>query len=87
VSQPLAYRCQGTRAGAACSNRAKHWGAKGPRCGHCQRADDVATRDVEQRADAAAGLASALAAAGLAVDSVDVQLRKLRRLLREAARA
>jgi hypothetical protein len=86
VSQSLAYRCQGTRAGAACSNRAKHRSPAGARCGHCLRADEAKAREVEQRADAATELASALAAAGLAVDSVDVQLRKLRRLLREAAR-
>jgi hypothetical protein len=36
VSQPLAYRCQGTRAGTACSHRAKHWTSAGPRCGHCR---------------------------------------------------
>jgi hypothetical protein len=87
VSQPLAYRCQGTRAGSACSNRAKHRTPAGARCGHCLRTDEAKAHEVEQRATASTELASALAAAGLAVDSVDVQLRKLRRLLREAARA
>jgi hypothetical protein len=87
VSQPLAYRCQGGRAGAACSNRAKHRTPAGARCGHCLRADEAKASEAAQQADASVELARALAAAGLAVDSVDVQLRKLRRLLREAARA
>jgi hypothetical protein len=87
MSQPLAYRCQGTRAGAACSNRAKHRTPAGARCGHCLRADEAKAREATRQADAATELRCALAAAGRALDSLDVHARKLRRLLREAARA
>jgi hypothetical protein len=71
VSQPLAYRCQGTRAdGSRCTNRSNTWARAGHFCGlHVCRPkarDTMPTADLQAVADL---------------------LEQVSRLLREAARA
>jgi hypothetical protein len=87
VSQPLAYRCQGGRAGFRCSNRAKYHVPAGARCGHCRRADEAKAREAAEIDFARAELTLELEAISDALARAGFHTWKLRRLLRGAARA
>jgi hypothetical protein len=65
MSKPIAYRCQGRRAGEPCTNRAKHCSSAGPRCGHCRSHRDIKPANfvqptVTETTEAAAAGAGAL---------------------------
>jgi hypothetical protein len=65
MSKPIAYRCQGRRAGKPCSNRARYHGTEGPRCGHCRNHRDIKPENFVQ--PTVTGTTEAAAASGYAL--------------------